>query len=316
MSENPKGDAVRIFDFQDQPVRIIGKQEAPWFVAVDVCRVLDIGNSRDAVSVLDEDERDSVGIADAIGRDRDTTIISEAGLYSLIFRSRKPQAKEFKRWVTHEVLPAIRRTGRYEPGPVLPAAAPEAIESSAIEEPPLASTLHFLGQVDSQAWPMARREGFGNRCRLFAKAHGLAYREQRDPVWGSIRVYPLAMLRLIYREFVPSARLIAAGGIPNDDMMTVLAAAVATLETDAVIGLREITAAARELRKLADLIPAEGKVSLDNKKAIGARMARLRGKELHDGKGRRFAFFHTRVKTGVRYPIRFVPAEPTAEVAS
>lgn len=85
----------------------------PWFVAKDVCGILEIGNNRDAVSSLDDDEKDYVGIPDAIGRNRMTTVISEPGLYSLILRSHKPEAKAFKRWVTHEVLPSIRKTGGY-----------------------------------------------------------------------------------------------------------------------------------------------------------------------------------------------------------
>ena len=85
----------------------------PWFVAKDVCRILDIANHKDAVARLDNDEKEGVGIPDPIGRMQETTIISEAGLYSLVLRSRKPEAKAFKRWVTHEVLPAIRKHGGY-----------------------------------------------------------------------------------------------------------------------------------------------------------------------------------------------------------
>ena len=79
----------------DHPVRIVEveKDGEPWWVAKDVCEILEIGNSRDTVSALDADEKDDVGITDAIGRLQTTTIISEPGLYRLILRSRKPQAK-------------------------------------------------------------------------------------------------------------------------------------------------------------------------------------------------------------------------------
>ncbi|MEO5376129.1 MAG: Bro-N domain-containing protein [Alphaproteobacteria bacterium] len=91
-------------------------RKEPWFVAADVCRVLEIGNSRDAVSRLDDDEKSSfltdVGTADAPVRK--VSIINESGLYSLIMTSRKPAAKRFRKWVTADVLPSIRRTGRYE----------------------------------------------------------------------------------------------------------------------------------------------------------------------------------------------------------
>lgn len=101
------------FDFEEQAVRVIMRGDAPWFVANDVCRVLEIGNPRDALTRLDDDERDCVGITDAIGRERETNIINESGLYALVLTSRKEQAKRFRKWVTAEVLPAIRRTGRY-----------------------------------------------------------------------------------------------------------------------------------------------------------------------------------------------------------
>lgn len=102
------------FDFEEQAVRVVMRGDEPWFVANDVCRVLEIGNSRDAIARLDDDERDCVGITDAIGRDRETNVVSESGLYALVFTSRKPEAKRFRKWITAEVLPAIRKTGRYE----------------------------------------------------------------------------------------------------------------------------------------------------------------------------------------------------------
>ena len=106
--------AIQPFAFEDHLVRtIMDDGGEPWFVAKDVCRVLEIANHRDAVAQLDEDEKDGVGISDAIGREQETTIISESGLYALVFRSRKPQAREFSRWVRKEVLPSLRRTGSY-----------------------------------------------------------------------------------------------------------------------------------------------------------------------------------------------------------
>ena len=85
----------------------------PWFIAKDVCEALEVGNHRQAVSRLDADERDGVTTNDAIGRPQETLAVNESGLYSLIFTSRKPEAKAFKKWVTSEVLPTIRKTGGY-----------------------------------------------------------------------------------------------------------------------------------------------------------------------------------------------------------
>ena len=94
-------------------VRVVMIDGEPWFVAADVCRVLEISNSRAAVSRLDDDEKDAVGITDTIGRQQQMTVVNEPGLYRLIFSSRKPGAKRFQRWVYHEVLPSIRKTGSY-----------------------------------------------------------------------------------------------------------------------------------------------------------------------------------------------------------
>ena len=94
-------------------IRIEMRNGEPWFVAKDVCNILEIKNSRDTLNkCLDEDER-GVDIIYTPGGNQEMTIVSEAGLYSLILRSRKPEAKAFKRWVTHEVLPSIRKTGAY-----------------------------------------------------------------------------------------------------------------------------------------------------------------------------------------------------------
>jgi prophage antirepressor-like protein len=99
--------------YKGTAVRVEIKNDEPWFVAKDVCDVLGIVNSRHAVTRLDTDEIDDVVISDAIGRQQEMTVVNEAGLYNLIFSSVKPEAKEFKRWVTHEVLPNIRKTGGY-----------------------------------------------------------------------------------------------------------------------------------------------------------------------------------------------------------
>lgn len=84
----------------------------PWFVAKDVCAVLELKNPRSTLALLDEDEK-GVHIVDTPGGEQQMTIVTEPGFYKLVMRSRKPEAKAFKRWVTHEVLPALRRDGGY-----------------------------------------------------------------------------------------------------------------------------------------------------------------------------------------------------------
>jgi prophage antirepressor-like protein len=104
---------ANVFLYDGNQLRTYVKDGEPWFLASDVCDVLEIKNSRDAVSRLDDDEKDAVGIPDTIGRIQNSTIVNESGLYSLIFTSRKEEAKKFKKWVTNEVLPSIRKTGQY-----------------------------------------------------------------------------------------------------------------------------------------------------------------------------------------------------------
>lgn len=106
------------FTFPDdgRDIQVVDRNGDPWFIAKDVCEILGIVNNRDALSTLDEDEKDDVGIPDAIGRLQNTSIINESGLYSLILRSRKPEAKPFKKWVTKTVLPSIRKHGGYFDG--------------------------------------------------------------------------------------------------------------------------------------------------------------------------------------------------------
>lgn len=102
------------FTYNNHQIRTVtGPDGATWFVARDVCDVLAITNAGNALASLDEDERGSIRIADGTPGTPNKSIVSEAGLYSLILRSRKPEAQAFKRWVTHEVLPSLRKRGGY-----------------------------------------------------------------------------------------------------------------------------------------------------------------------------------------------------------
>jgi prophage antirepressor-like protein len=103
---------IQTFDFVGDPVRILDRGGQPWFVAADVCRVLALSNVTEATRALDDDELRSEFLNSG-GQSREMSCISESGLYALIFRSRKEKARAFRRWVTSEVLPAIRATGGY-----------------------------------------------------------------------------------------------------------------------------------------------------------------------------------------------------------
>nr|UVX87052.1 MAG: antirepressor protein KilAC domain [Bacteriophage sp.] len=105
---------IQTFNFNSATLRALTDENGePWFVAKDVCDILGLENSRKATADLDLDEKNTVTISDGIPGNPNKTIISEPGLYKLIMRSRKPEAKTFQRWVTHEVLPSIRKRGIY-----------------------------------------------------------------------------------------------------------------------------------------------------------------------------------------------------------
>ena len=108
---------MQTFDFKGAALRTLTDEAGePWFVAKDVCDILELENTTNALRALDEDEKTNITNCNvAQNGGRAPIIISEPGLYKLIMRSRKPEAKEFQRWVTHEVLPQIRRTGGYVP---------------------------------------------------------------------------------------------------------------------------------------------------------------------------------------------------------
>ena len=104
------------FNFGDVSIRVVMQGGEPWWVASDVCGALEIGNSRMAMSRLDDDEK-GVTTADTLGGKQELGVVNESGLYSLILKSRKPSAKRFKKWVTSEVLPTIRKTGTFSTAP-------------------------------------------------------------------------------------------------------------------------------------------------------------------------------------------------------
>lgn len=141
---------IQKFDFKGAPLRTLtDKAGEPWFVAKDVCDILGLENSRKATAELDSDEKNTVTISDGIAGNPNKTIISEPGLYRLVMKSRKPEAKEFQRWVTHEVLPSIRKHGGYMAGQ----------ERMTPEQMALASMRWLQSKVDEQAKQLKAQEG-------------------------------------------------------------------------------------------------------------------------------------------------------------
>ena len=104
---------LQVFSYQSNEVRTVMRDGGPWFCLKDVCSVLGISKYRDLAAKMDADERGSIRV-DTPGGKQDMTVINESGLYFVILRSDKPEAKPFRKWVTSEVLPAIRKTGKYK----------------------------------------------------------------------------------------------------------------------------------------------------------------------------------------------------------
>lgn len=127
---------VSNYMFDDHPIRVVTRGGEPWFVAADVCSALTIGNPTDAMRRLDQDEQ-ALDSIEGLTRGNDSVnLVSESGMYSLTLGSRKASAKKFKKWVTSEVLPAIRKTGMYGQlsNPIMNMIVQQAIQYDKLEQ--------------------------------------------------------------------------------------------------------------------------------------------------------------------------------------
>ena len=105
---------LTIYQFEQNDVRVVQKGGEPWFVLADLCRVLELSNPSMVAKKLEADERAK---SDLGLQEKNVTLVNESGMYAVILRSDKPQAKPFRKWITSEVLPSIRKTGKYEMKP-------------------------------------------------------------------------------------------------------------------------------------------------------------------------------------------------------
>lgn len=139
---------LTVFENKDfGQIRTVLRQGEPWFVAADVCKALDVDPT--ATRRLDDDEKDMLRLTQGTSGNPNVTIVNEPGLYALVLGSRKPEAKVFKRWITHEVIPSIRKTGSYSAGNDIKAMRAEAMMRNAkTREANL--WLKFAAVLDSQ----------------------------------------------------------------------------------------------------------------------------------------------------------------------
>lgn len=104
---------LQLFEYSGQQVRTLTIENEPWFVLADACKILDLSNPTMAATRIDSDDLSTAEVIDSRGRTQNARIVNESGLYDLAFMSRKPEARDFKRWVTREVLPTIRKSGSF-----------------------------------------------------------------------------------------------------------------------------------------------------------------------------------------------------------
>jgi anti-repressor protein len=143
--------AVELFTYTNQEVRVIVLDGAPWFVLADLCRVLGLVRGPAQVAErLDDEVRQTYPIPDSLGRVQETTIVSESGMYEVVIRSDKPEAVAFRRWITGEVLPSIRKTGGYNAAPALE--GPELLARAVLEaQAMLAAKDERIAELEPQA---------------------------------------------------------------------------------------------------------------------------------------------------------------------
>lgn len=157
--------------FEGHEVRMVHRDGETWWVAADVCQILGIDNHRQAVTRLEEDEKGVIS-NDTLGGKQEMLTVNEPGLYSLIFTSRKAEAKRFKRWVFHEVLPTIRRSGSYS-----------------MVGPRLARTKHRLNCDDATATVRLRLVGGNKAFHSLLATHGAApihYMRAHDSIYAGV----------------------------------------------------------------------------------------------------------------------------------
>ena len=183
-------------------VRTITLDGEPWFVAADVCKALEIGNPSDTLSRLDEDEKALVSI-EGLSRGNDKgNIVNEPGLYSLVLGSRKPEAKAFKRWITHDVIPAIRRHGMYAiddiiANPDLGIAALQALKEEREKRQVLESTVAVQSQQIAELTPKASYYDIVLNCKDLLSISKIAKDYGKSAIWLNDK---LAELKVQYKQ--------------------------------------------------------------------------------------------------------------------
>lgn len=208
-------DKFQLFNFQDSPVRILTNEDGePLFVASDVCKAMEIANVGNVLARLDEDEKD-IRQMDTPGGVQNMAVVTEPGLYTIILRSDKPTAKEFKRWITHEVIPAIRKTGGY----AIQNASPlqlachmlEAMEHQQAQlddhaeritsleayvqvEPEYFTVMGYFRKRGLHPPTLNEAQSIGQKAARLSRSKGYGIGKTSDPRFGEVNTYNVAIL--------------------------------------------------------------------------------------------------------------------------
>ena len=210
-------------------VRSVLIEDEPWFAAADVCRALDISNSRQALARLDDDEKGVIS-TDTPGGEQKMAFVNEPGLYSLVLGSRKPEAREFKRWITHEVIPAIRKTGAYavplSPAEQLVAQAQLLVQQekrlAAMEgrvktmearlETRVENAFSIAGYASLRGVNVDVNSAnlLGKKAASLSREYGYPISTTPDPRFGKVNVYHTDILKIVFDDAL-IRKLIRAG---------------------------------------------------------------------------------------------------------
>ena len=174
-----------VFSFESLDVRVVDRDGEPWFVAADVTAALSFSRPQDALRMVDEDDKCLISLKGALSAGlevgpRGVLLVNESGVYQIIFQSNKPEAKKFKKWVTSEVLPAIRKTGSYSAAPLQHFSVP--VEANRVFESfhSLALKIGFEGNQAVLSANMATRQLTGvDPLHLMGATHLLAGNQNR-----------------------------------------------------------------------------------------------------------------------------------------
>ena len=287
--------ALSVFDFNESPLRVATASGGLiWFVAADVCRVLELSNPSEALKGLEEDERmtlsNTEGHSGLRGGAQSFNVISESGLYALIFKSRKPEAKAFRKWVTGEVLPAIRKSGVY----VAPEAqaVPASVPAEAAEAPAPARALPTAASIGTLAEAGAGQVLAGKLSLAGARVVG----QLLDTARRSLALGLAAPGPAFARQSEPTCS--------DRSMVRVLETAANRLPCSTLVQMSSLYSAAMEAGYAADLM-RDGVLTPGASRAVGRRLQNLFGRLMTDGKGRKFSVWKRRSKRGAAYLFRF-----------